>query len=72
MTYMGRPLSGDEKRVILAILDADFDGVDTLRQQVGEAFAIRHWIEGLPSIDVMVGETVWRHPVEWRHRSQGA
>jgi len=54
---MGRPLSADEERVILRILDADFDGAETLRRQVGEAFAIRHWIEGLPSIDIMVGET---------------
>lgn len=57
MGLMGRPLSADEKRVILRILDADFDGADTLRQQVGEAFATRHWIEGLPSIDIMVAET---------------
>jgi len=54
---MGRPLSADEKRVILRILDADFDGADALRHQVGQAFAIRPWIEGLPSIDIMVGET---------------
>lgn len=59
MPGTGRPLSADEKRVILRVLATeDFDGVDILRHQVPEAFAIRRWIEGLPSIDVMVGETV--------------
>jgi hypothetical protein len=54
---MGRPLSADEKRVILQILDADLDGADELRQQVEGAFATRQWIAGLPSIDIIVGET---------------
>jgi hypothetical protein len=45
--------------VILRLLATEvFDGVDLLRQQVPEAFATRQWIEGLPSIDLTVGETV--------------
>jgi hypothetical protein len=55
---VGRPLSADERRVILKILEPDFGGVEILREQVSEAFATRNWIEGLPSIDIMVGETV--------------
>jgi hypothetical protein len=57
MAPMGRPLSADEKRVILRILNDDFDGANALRRQVEDAFATRHWIEGLPSIDIMVGES---------------
>jgi hypothetical protein len=42
----------------MKVLEPDFDGVEILREQVSEAFATRHWIEGLPSIDIMVGETI--------------
>lgn len=54
---MPRPLSSDEKRVILAMLGPDVEGVEALRGQVDSGFALRHWIDGLPSIDIIVGES---------------
>lgn len=58
MALVSQPLSADEKRVILRILDADFAGAAILRQQIEEGpLVTRRWIEGLPSVDIMVGET---------------
>jgi len=54
---VNRPLSADEKRVILRILDSDFDAAAILRQQIEGAFVTRRWIEGLPSIDISVRKT---------------
>jgi hypothetical protein len=42
--------------VILRILQP-IDATEAFRPQIDQAFAVRHWVEGLPSIEISVGET---------------
>lgn len=58
-------MSSDEKRVILSMLGAEVEGAEALRDQVEASVVLRHWIDGLPSIDIIVSESC-PHPASRR------
>lgn len=39
------------------MLGPEVEGAEALRGQVEADYALRHWIEGLPSIDIIIGES---------------
>lgn len=48
-----RPLSGDEERVLRLLLANELEA-ETFLDQLPLARVTRHWIEGLPSVDIEV------------------
>jgi len=55
-----RTLSEDEKRVLRHLIVSELDEPEVLLRQIPFAHVTRHWIEGLPSIDIEVEPGVER------------
>lgn len=58
-----RYLSDAERAILLYVLSADFAGAKELRSQIPSCTVGAAWVEGLPSIDLVIPHTVAAAPV---------
>jgi hypothetical protein len=58
-----RNLSDVERDVLTFMLSADFVGANKLRAQIPHCQVIAVWVDGLPSVDLVVADGVDKAPV---------